>query len=304
MFAARPGLRERTRGRWYSILTTLGVNPRYLVNKHGPCPICGGKDRFRYDNKDGDGTFICNQCGAGSGVDLVMRIFRLHFRGAAIRIERVIGQARPEPAPQRRTTAEARGAMNALWRSSRPVRIGDPVDRWFRSRAINIQVYPASLRHAESIPHGRSAHPGMLAMLMTPDGKPAHLHKTLFTEDAGETPRLFAPGVIADGAAVRLAACNNVLGLAEGIETAFAVMQLSGIPCWAALTAPLLEKFQPPPEVRHLIIYADNDLNQRGQRAGWSLAAKLAINIKVDVTIPQESDTDWNDVLRTRGGAR
>jgi putative DNA primase/helicase len=109
--------------------------------------------------------------------------------------------------------------------------------------------------------------------------------------------------VIADGAAVRLAACNNVLGLTEGIETAFAVMQLFGIPCWAALTASLLEKFQPPPEVRHLNIYADNDLNQCGQRAGWSLAVKLAADIKVDVTIPQESDTDWNDVLRTRGGA-
>lgn len=28
--------------------------------RHGPCPICGGKDRFRVDNKDDDGTWYCN----------------------------------------------------------------------------------------------------------------------------------------------------------------------------------------------------------------------------------------------------
>ena len=30
---------------------------------HTPCPVCGGKDRFRFDNLNGTGSFICSQGG-------------------------------------------------------------------------------------------------------------------------------------------------------------------------------------------------------------------------------------------------
>jgi hypothetical protein len=43
-------------------------------------------------------------------------------------------------------------------------------------------------------------------------------------------------GSLYDGA-VRLAAATNMLGLAEGVETALAAWQLSRIPCWACLGA-------------------------------------------------------------------
>jgi hypothetical protein len=51
-------------GRWIDILAQLGVESALLRNVHGPCPGCGGRDRFRFDDNDGDGTFICSQ---GSG---------------------------------------------------------------------------------------------------------------------------------------------------------------------------------------------------------------------------------------------
>jgi putative DNA primase/helicase len=50
---------------WKEILSALGVDPATLKNHHGPCPGCGGKDRFRFDNLNGDGTFICSQGGLG-----------------------------------------------------------------------------------------------------------------------------------------------------------------------------------------------------------------------------------------------
>jgi putative DNA primase/helicase len=60
---------ERARFRWREILPQLGVETRYLTNKHGPCPICRkGRDRFRFDDRDGSGSYICSQCGAGSGI--------------------------------------------------------------------------------------------------------------------------------------------------------------------------------------------------------------------------------------------
>ncbi|MEA3307492.1 MAG: primase-helicase zinc-binding domain-containing protein, partial [Elusimicrobiota bacterium] len=50
-------LMSQARGKWYSILTSLGVPESYLTGKHGACPLCrSGKDRWRWDNKDGRGT--------------------------------------------------------------------------------------------------------------------------------------------------------------------------------------------------------------------------------------------------------
>ena len=44
-------IKERARGRWQGILPAIGVSSQYLTGKHGPCPMCGGKDRFRWTTK-------------------------------------------------------------------------------------------------------------------------------------------------------------------------------------------------------------------------------------------------------------
>lgn len=77
-------------GRWDDLLLSLcGVDPRALNGRHGPCPACGGEDRFRYDDKSHSGTWYCSQCGgkernggAGNGIDLLMRITGLQFPAA------------------------------------------------------------------------------------------------------------------------------------------------------------------------------------------------------------------------------
>ena len=52
-------------GRWPGILSRLGVRSDTLVDRHGPCPGCGGKDRFRFDDAEA-GSFICSQGGGGT----------------------------------------------------------------------------------------------------------------------------------------------------------------------------------------------------------------------------------------------
>lgn len=56
-------------GHWPRILPALGI--QVLKNRHQPCPVCGGSDRFRFDDREGRGTWYCNQCGAGDGLKLV-----------------------------------------------------------------------------------------------------------------------------------------------------------------------------------------------------------------------------------------
>jgi putative DNA primase/helicase len=68
---------EAACGRWASILPHVGVPADALTGKHGPCPGCGGRDRFRFDDKDGRGTFICGGGGnviAGDGFTLLAHV--------------------------------------------------------------------------------------------------------------------------------------------------------------------------------------------------------------------------------------
>ena len=53
-------IHQATQHRWQYILPRIGIEPRYLRNTHQPCPICGGKDRFRFDDKDGMRIFWAN----------------------------------------------------------------------------------------------------------------------------------------------------------------------------------------------------------------------------------------------------
>ncbi|MBL8302149.1 MAG: hypothetical protein JNM26_05190, partial [Ideonella sp.] len=40
--------RLRAHGRWTEILAAGGVDARILQHRNGPCPLCGGTDRFQY----------------------------------------------------------------------------------------------------------------------------------------------------------------------------------------------------------------------------------------------------------------
>ncbi|EOY9125847.1 DUF927 domain-containing protein [Providencia stuartii] len=79
----------KANGQWQNILSSLGVE--VPLNTHTACPNCGGKDRFRFDDKDGNGTFICSQCGAGDGLDLIQRIFGGSVTEAAQEVASIIG---------------------------------------------------------------------------------------------------------------------------------------------------------------------------------------------------------------------
>jgi putative DNA primase/helicase len=303
-------LRDRTRGRWFGILAALGVDLQYLTGKHGPCPFCGGKDRWPFTDHNHDGMWICNQCGSGSGTDLVMRFFGLAFRDAARRIEDVIGAEPPLPTKPKRDEKRIRCELNRMWGEAFPVRRGDPVDRWLRYRNVGFDLYPQSLRTVERLPYYDGPKitrwPAMLALVSAPDGSPASIHRTYLTKQGFKAPvpqprKLYSS--ISNGSAVRLTPPSAALGIAEGIETALSAARLFGIPTWSVLCAHGIETFEPPPEVTALVIFGDNDANGVGQKAAYKLAVRLSERMKIDVKTPEQSGTDWNDELISRGDA-
>ena len=100
-------INEAAKGHWPSILGALaGLSQQQLTDKHQPCPLCNGTDRYRFDDQDGSGSWFCNKCGgktqsggAGSGMDMLMRKNNWDFKRAASEVERYLGiaKARPEP---------------------------------------------------------------------------------------------------------------------------------------------------------------------------------------------------------------
>jgi putative DNA primase/helicase len=94
-------------GHWPSILGALAnLTADQLTDKHQPCPLCGGEDRYRFDDREGNGTWFCNQCGgpdcnggAGNGLTLLMRRNNWSFKEAATRIEHHLGITPERPNP-------------------------------------------------------------------------------------------------------------------------------------------------------------------------------------------------------------
>ena len=310
----RTPISERAKGRWRDILIALGVDKTYLTGKHGPCPICNdGKDRFRWDDKDGKGTYYCNVHGSGDGVKLLQELKGWDFKQTAQEIERVIGDCAVQQPKPPRDEEKAKEYMRRIWSESRPVEAGDPVTLYLKNRGIEWTPEITNLRFCERLGYRdqdgpTSYHPAMLAVIMDPNGVPASLHRTYITRYGKKAPvpvaRKTMPIAIPQGSAVRLGAHGTILGVAEGIETALAahVHHRVNIPVWSVLNATLMASWEPPEGVTDVVIYSDNDSNFTGQASAYVLAKRLAVRrgLRVNVRIPSVADTDWNDVLMKR----
>jgi putative DNA primase/helicase len=302
-------LRDRTRGRWRDILISQGISSSYLNGKNGPCPMCGGTDRWRFTDFKGDGHWICNQCGQGNGFDLLREWQHFtDFKDVAKAIEATLpGAAFAIPAAEK-LVEQARERMGWMWRAAKELTGLDLVCRYLRRRGIDDELVAKS--EVKLLPpwqsqYGDKTKPAaMVARFVAPDLSRAILHRT-YVEEPGvkaaiAKPKTFILGAkIPEGGAVRLMPYTGVLGLAEGIETALSAAQLHGVPVWAALDARSLMKFKPPPNVNRVMIFADRDENQVGQQAAAALAKRLEReNMSVEILMPKAGHKDWNDQLR------
>jgi putative DNA primase/helicase len=302
---------EQCRNRWPSILSLFGIDSRYLTGKHGACPLCGdGTDRFRFDDKEGRGTFYCNQCGAGDGMKFIMLKTGLKFFEAAKEIRARLGETTAAPAKPTIDYDAARQRAIDLFTRSFPI-CQDEAAHYLASRGLP-GPYPAALRFNSSISvkghPSRQYMPALLALVTDADGNPVNVHRT-YLENGGKArmddPRKMMLGKIPAGSAIRLGAHDGRLGIAEGIETALAVKKRFGVTCWSAISTTILSKFIPPPNVRELIIYADNDLNFAGQTAAMELARTVATmkdGPTVEVCVPNVAGTDWADGIKQEAG--
>lgn len=292
-------------GKWPGILAALGVDESFLTKKNGPCPFCGGKDRWRFTDHEGRGMWICNHCGKGDGFDLLMRLNGWDFKTAAQAVQRVLGSV-PE---EREGRSSKRNAPRRIERIKRGlIAEHSEVSAYLRARGLRqppgVRAHP-SLAYYED--RQRVAdYPAMVAPVQSPAGEIVSLHVT-YVSGGAKAPvsaprRLLTPIGSLDGSAIRLWPRAEHMGVAEGIETAIAAATLFSIPVWSVLNTTLMEKWQPPKGVKRVTICADHDANFAGHKAAYTLAFRLAnAGLEVDVRVPDEVG-DWNDVLMNGSG--
>ena len=141
--------------------------------------------------------------------------------------------------------------------------------------------------------------PALLADICDVAGALVTLHVTYLQGGrklTGHEPRKQLSAVAGrSGCAVRLMPAGEELGVAEGIETALAAHRLHDVSVWAALNTALLARFEPPPAVRTLLLFADRDAP--GLEAAARLMERLQGRVRLEMRIPKTPAKDWNDVL-------
>ena len=302
----RQTTKQAANGKWDGILAQL-IGEQAVSRKHGPCPICGGKDRYRYDNKRNDGDWFCNVCGVGDGFKLLQDSLGLSFAEAARKVDKIVNNIEEKPfKPLTQNIEQRRENLNKMWKDAVDPQcvgkylVGRGISAEIISRINDVRGHPNLLYTRED--KSATYLPAMVALIRNSKGEAISMHRTYF--GSAGTDKKITPGLeTVTGACVRLGEPQSTLVLAEGIETALAAWQITGHPAWATISAHGLEAFTSiPRHVQRVIVCADNDLSFTGQAAAFACAKyfKLRLKVVTEVWMPTLDEMDMLDMLNDK----
>lgn len=319
-------VREAAAGQWLRILTEAGIPHEYLENPNRPCPLCGGRDRFTFFKKESGGGWFCRGCGHGDGIALLQRwrhegfIRTLEYLEAVLALPSVSMQESGKKRYQNSAaqTETSRQKIERFWEEAIPINrltATDPVLCYLKQRHL-LRRETLAITELRSHPlldywendlgnvwrHERW--PALLARVSDDKGRMVSLHRTYLTQEGLKAP-VSAQKKLAvsygDNGLIRLFAAGEVLGVAEGIETALAAHWLFKVPVWSAICANGFAHFSVLPDrVKKLIVFGDNDESFTGQAAAWGLAKTMRSrypHLEIEVKIPSQAGDDWHDIF-------
>jgi len=282
-------------GFWPQLLPALGISV-HAGGRHGACPACGGKDRFRFDNQDGRGTWHCNQCGAGDGLNLVEKALDVSAKEAAIKIADMLGALPPVSKVPVNTVDKAVAQSESAARAQKLIAAAV-------SRTDNAYLLSKGLHSTQALTlaavvrcGGISFAAGDLVVPLT-DETGSAVNVQLISA-AGDKRTL--PGGQVKGTYHLVGEPDSkTLWLTEGYATGLTVQRLTGQPVYVALSANNLPTLAAQLRKTHpdalMLIAADRDDNGTGQLK----AEEAAKTCKGKAALPPETG-DWNDVWQAQ----
>ena len=279
----------------------------------GPCPSCGGTDRFHVRRGPAGALVGCRGCIDGQPADVRGKAFgailQEVFPERTGEKRRANGNDFRAPASSRRTGSAPRskprdttGAARRVWDATRPL-AGTIAERYLHARGVGHVAVAPSLRFSPALWHREAGQsfPAIVAGIQDVHGAFRGGHRIWLAPDGSDKanvdPVKKSLGSTAGGA-VRLAEPEHGrLLVGEGIETTAAAMVLFDLPGWAALGTGGLRNVELPRCIRDVVIAADKDFDGAGQLAAAALAERLeAEGREVEIQLPPFIG-DWNDVL-------
>ncbi|MBL0637911.1 DUF927 domain-containing protein [Aeromonas veronii] len=297
-------------GHWPDLLAAVGIDiPRR--GKHGPCPACGGKDRFRLDDKGGRGTWICSQCGNGDGLDLVGKVTGRQPKEAAELIAPLVGlsdsgldhaareqlhQQQQARAEQEHKQAEQQRRKAARRATSISADIKQGISPYLERKALSGLPMPLTQR---VIAVGELTYqPGSLVVPLW-DEAGGLVNVQLINTEGGKR---YLPGGQKAGAFHRIDG-GELVAVVEGYASGLSVQAATGATVYCAMDAGNLLAIaqiarRQHPEAR-LLLCGDNDEGTKGN-PGKAKAEHAAATVGGLVALPSVAG-DWNDYHQAHG---
>jgi phage/plasmid primase-like uncharacterized protein len=318
-------VRQAASGRWRQTLMAVGIGAQFLYGKHGPCPGCGGRDRFRFDDLDGRGTFFCSRGGdplSGDGFALLEHVQGCSFLAAVDIVAGVMGierRAASNAAKQRHPTgpnigwgvSDGHGKPKRRYDAYAADLFGEAIGikasnvggRYLLARNCVLPPEEGDLRLHPELKHPLTGYVGPALLARVTDaltGEPISLHRTWIASD-GTKPtdpaRMLLGGYRKSGGVIRLwpdDAVTHGLGIAEGIETALSLAH-GFKPVWACIDAGNVKALPILEGVTALTIAVDHD--QAGREAAAACADRWnASGREVRLVLPEMEGADLNDL--------
>lgn len=295
---------DAVRGNWNIVFEAYGLPP-IDPRKHypGECPLCQKKGKFRIDDKDGSGSWVC-VCGAGDGWKLLRELTGQDFKVLAKRVDQLIGNDyridSPRPVQKTDRAAEERNRFLSL-----PKLKGTDAESYLNSRGI-YSMPRGGCRYSlgEYDTDEKRLIPCIYSIASNEYGEPVYKHLTYIENgkksDIETQRKMFTILENHGSVSIKLFTPSTMLGISEGIETALSVASIYKMPCWSAINATLLKRFRAPTGVSDLYIFADNDKNGTGLAAAFECGrANIMANNdvhRVFIRWPQKLN-DFNDLL-------
>ncbi|WP_085445499.1 DUF927 domain-containing protein [Escherichia coli] len=286
--------------KWPQILKYVGINvPSH--GKHGPCPACGGKDRFRFDDIEGRGTWYCNKCGNGDGLDLVKKVLGKKAYEAASIICGYLPGIADNPVPAQRTPKNAGTVTN--WRGVLE-KTTSGASHYLKQKGLseNRERLTAKIYSVAGI----TFPPGSLMLpVMNLDGNITGIQ---LINPQGE--KALMPGSKFSGAFILLdelpETAPDKVFIAEGYATARTVALITEGFTVAAISATNLasvaRNFREKWPETQIVIAGDNDFKEGAANKGREEAVRAALQVKGLVSVPPgRVKADWDDYRREYG---